>query len=155
MVEAVAIPVGLFAFAWTSAPSVHWAVSIVLFSSFGFGIVPVFYVLLFYLIDSYTIYTASVLAATEMLRALVGTASSLSTTQMFHNLGIQWATSIPAFLAVICMPFPFVLYRYGAIVRSKCKYAQEAAEISTQMETQLVNNDVLTRTNAAEKLQTV
>jgi hypothetical protein len=41
---------------------------------------------------------------------------------MYHNLGIHWASSIPAFLTLLCMPFPLIMYRYGEAVRMKCKY---------------------------------
>lgn len=40
--------------------------------------------------------------------------------------GIHWASSIPAFLALACVPFPFLFYKYGAAVRSRCKYAAES-----------------------------
>lgn len=73
-VGAVALPIGLFAFAWTNSPSIHWAASIILSAPFGFGCVLVFLPCPNYLIDSYTIYVASVLGAAAMLRAFSGTA---------------------------------------------------------------------------------
>jgi hypothetical protein len=45
---------------------------------------------------------------------------------MYNSLGIHWASSIPAFLAVACLPFPFLFYKYGFSIRQKCKYAAEA-----------------------------
>jgi len=54
------------------------------------------------------------------------TPSSHSTfSQMYNNLGIHWASMIPAFLALACVPFPFVLYKYGPAIRTRCKYAAE------------------------------
>jgi len=38
----IAIPVGMFWFAWTNSPSVHWIVSIIAGAPFGFGVVLVF-----------------------------------------------------------------------------------------------------------------
>ena len=46
---------------------------------------------------------------------------------MYQNLGIHWASSIPAFLALMCAPFPFLFYKYGKEIRLKCKFAAEAA----------------------------
>lgn len=126
-VGAIALPIGMFAFAWTNSPSIHWSASIILAAPFGFGTVLVFISILVYLLDSYTIYAASVLAAGAILRALVGMAFPLFTVQMYHNLGIHWAASIPAFLTLACLPFPFVMYRYGDRIRMKCKYSQESA----------------------------
>jgi hypothetical protein len=48
---------------------------------------------------------------------------------MFHNLGIHWASCIPAFLALACVPFPFLFYRFGAQIRKKCKFAAEAEKL--------------------------
>lgn len=59
-----------------------------------------------YLIDSYTIYAASCLAANSVLRSMFGTIFPLFTTYMYQNLGIHWASSIPAFLALACVPMP-------------------------------------------------
>ena len=52
---------------------------------------------------------------------------------MYQNLGIHWASSIPAFLALMCVPFPFLFYKYGEKIRMKCKYAAEAAEALERM----------------------
>ena len=48
---------------------------------------------------------------------------------MYKDLGIHWASSIPAFLALACVPFPFLFWKYGAKIRAKCEYAAEAAEV--------------------------
>lgn len=45
---------------------------------------------------------------------------------MFEALGIHWASSIPAFLALACIPFPFLFYKYGPAIRKRCKYAAQA-----------------------------
>lgn len=134
IVGAIVLPVGMFAFAWTNYPNIHWSVSIILSAPFGFGCVLVILPMINYLIDSYTVYAASVMAAGAVIRAITGAAFPLFTSQMYHNLGIHWASSIPAFLTLICMPFPFVMYRYGARLRLKCKYASEAAEMLKQMQ---------------------
>ena len=103
----------------------------------------VFIALLNYLIDTYVIYAASVLAANSVLRSLFGAIFrksfldqcynlifaivALFTTQMFHNLGIHWAASIPAFLALLCMPIPYIFWKYGDTIRGWSKYSAEAA----------------------------
>jgi len=122
----ICLPIGLFWFAWTNSPSVHWAASMAAGIPFGFGMVLVFLSIMNYLIDSYTIFAASVLAANSVLRSCFGAAFPLFTTQMYGTLGIHWASSIPAFLALACVPFPFLFYKYGEQVRLKCKYAAEA-----------------------------
>ena len=126
MIASLALPIGLFWFAWTNSPSIHWMVSIAAGIPFGFGMVLVFLCVFNYLIDAYTIFAASVLAANSLLRSLFGFAFPLFTTQMFENLGIHWASSVPAFLALACVPFPFILYKKGLSIRKHCKYSAES-----------------------------
>ncbi|KAJ5917355.1 hypothetical protein N7466_010909 [Penicillium verhagenii] len=126
MVASVAIPIGLFWFAWTNYPSIHWSVSIIAGAPFGFGMVLVFLGIMNYLIDAYTIFAASVLAANSVLRSCFGAAFPLFTTYMYDNLGIHWASCIPAFLALACVPFPFLFYKYGAAIRKRCKFAAQS-----------------------------
>jgi hypothetical protein len=82
IIGAVALPIGLFWFAWTNSPSVHWIVSIIGTAPFGFGMVLVFLGCMNYLIDAYTIYAASVLAANSVLRSIFGAVFPLFTTYM-------------------------------------------------------------------------
>jgi MFS family permease len=133
IVGAVALPIGLFWFAWTNAPSIHWIVCVIGTAPFGFGMVIVFLSCMNYLIDAYTIYAASVLAANSVLRSLFGAAFPLFTSQMYATLGIHWASSIPAFLALACLPFPFLFYKFGEQIRLKCKYAAQAHEAMQQL----------------------
>jgi multidrug resistance protein len=133
MPGAIALPIGMFWFAWTNYPSIHWSICIIGTTPFGFGMVLVFLSQMNYLIDSYTIYAASVLAANSVLRSLFGAAFPLFTTQMYARLGIHWASSIPAFLALACTPFPFLFYKYGEPIRLECKYAAQAAAVMQDM----------------------
>ncbi|OJD35687.1 mfs multidrug transporter [Diplodia corticola] len=138
LLGSVAMPIGLFWFAWTNSPSVHWIVSIAAGAPFGFGMVLVFLSIMNYLIDAYLIFAASVLAANAVLRSLFGAAFPLFTTYMYADLGIHWASSIPAFLALACVPFPFLFYKYGPAIRSRCKYAAQAAAFLEKLKGQAV-----------------
>lgn len=125
----VLLPVGLFWFAWTNGPEVHWVVPILASTVFAAGLVVVFLALLTYLLDSYTVFAASAMAASAVLRSLFGAAFPLFTPYMYQNLGIHWASMVPAFLALACTPVPLLFYWYGARIRSRCRYAAEAAEV--------------------------
>ncbi|KAF7948368.1 uncharacterized protein EAE97_003779 [Botrytis byssoidea] len=141
LIGSICLPVGLFWFAWTNSPSVHWIVSIIGTAPFGCGMVLVFLSVMNYLIDAYVLYAASVLAASSVLRSLFGAAFPLFTTYMYNNLGIHWASSIPAFLALACVPFPFLFYKYGASIRMKCKFAAEAARVLAEIRGASSNED--------------
>ncbi|PTU23071.1 hypothetical protein P175DRAFT_0507816 [Aspergillus ochraceoroseus IBT 24754] len=138
MLASVAIPVGLFWFAWTNYPSIHWMASIAAGAPFGFGMVLVFLSIMSYLIDTYTIFAASVLAANSVLRSIFGAVFPLFTTYMYQNLGIHWASSIPAFLALACVPFPFLFYKYGSAIRLRCKYAAQSDAFMRKMMQQMI-----------------
>jgi hypothetical protein len=137
IIGGIVLPIGLFWFAWTNYPSIHWIVSIMAGAPFGFGMVLVFLGIMNYLIDAYTIFAASVLAANSVLRSLFGAAFPLFTTQMYNNLGIHWASTVPAFLALACVPMPFLFYKYGAQIREKCKFAAESAAFMQRMQKQV------------------
>lgn len=128
MPGALTIPISQFWFAWTNYPSIHWSVCIIGTAPFGFGVILIYLGIMNYLIDSYTIYAASVLAANTVLRSIFGAIFPIIATWMYDGIGIHWAPSIPAFLSVLCMPFPFLFYKYGASVRQRCKYAAESNE---------------------------
>lgn len=138
-VGAVLIPIGLFWFAWTNMDPVHWIVPIIGSAFFSAGLVLVFLSLMNYLIDSYVVFAASTLAANAVLRSLFGAAFPLFTTYMYQNLGLHWASSIPAFLSLACVPFPFFFIRYGKQIRMRCKFAAEAAVILSRMRAQHEN----------------
>lgn len=55
---------------------------------------------------------------------------------MYKSLGIHWASSIPAFLALAFTPFPFLLYKYGPLIRARCKYSAEAQAMMKQLQGQ-------------------
>jgi hypothetical protein len=126
ILASIAIPIGLFWFAWTNSPSIHFMACTAAGVPFGFGLVLIVLGILNYLIDAYTFYAASVLAANSVLRSLFGAAFPLFTSYTYEALGIHWASSIPAFLALACAPFPFLFYKYGAAIRARCKYAAES-----------------------------
>ena len=148
---AVAIPIGMFWFAWTNYPSIHWISPVLAGVPFGFGFTVVFLAVTNYLVDSYTIFAASALAANTVLRSLFGAAFPLFTVDMYDALGIHWATTVPAFAALVCVPFPFIFYKYGARIRSKCVYAAQSEAVMTQLRAKAVRAQDLQTGEVGEK----
>ncbi|RFU29946.1 hypothetical protein B7463_g6396, partial [Scytalidium lignicola] len=120
---AVLVPIGLFMFAWTTYPSVHWIVPIVGSAIFGMGTILVFTGIFTFLVDAYPLYAASSLAANSFARSSFGAAFPLFGVQMYHKLGDQWASSLLAFLTVAMMPFPYLFFKYGKQLRGKSRFA--------------------------------
>jgi len=142
MIGAVAFPIGMFWFAWTTSPSVHWISPILAGVPFGFGLNLMFLGITNYLIDAYTIFAASVLAANTVLRSLFGAAFPLFTRDMYSSLGTQWASSVPAFLALSMLPAPFIIYKYGAQIRQRCVYASEAEKAMAALRSKAAQNEI-------------
>jgi len=75
-----------------------------------------------YLVDTYLIYSASALAGHTIIRTATGAAFPLFTTQMFVNLGINWAATLLGGIALLLAPMPFLFYKYGARIRSMSSF---------------------------------
>ena len=126
LLASVVLPLGLFLFAWLNDPKFPWILCLIASAPVGFGMVLIFLSLTNYLIDSYLIYSASVLAAASVLRSLFGAIFPLFTPRLYESLGIHWASSVPAFLSLFFLPAPFFFYKYGARIRARCPYAAQA-----------------------------
>jgi len=119
------LPISLFWFAWTSYKSVHWIVPIIASGFFGLGIYIVILAILNYVVDSYQTYSASALAGVILIRNLVGAGFPLFATQMYEKLGLEWASSLLAFLSIIMIPIPFLWFYRGETLRLKSPWARE------------------------------
>lgn len=123
MVSCWCIPIGLFIFAWTSYPRLHWAGPALGGFPVGFGFIFLYNSANNYLVDSYQHQAASALAAKTCIRSFWGAAVVLFTEQMYDRLGDQWASTLLAFLGLACCGIPFLFWRYGERIRARSKYA--------------------------------
>lgn len=123
MIGCWTVPIGLFAFAWSSYPHVSWAGPC--FSGFacGFGFNCLYNPANNYIVDSYQHYAASALAAKTFVRSIWGACVPLFTIQMYHKLGYEWASTLMAFISLACCVIPFLFYIYGARIRKRSKFA--------------------------------
>jgi MFS family permease len=128
MVGSCLLPIGLFWFAWTARPSVHFMVPIVALAFFGAGNLLVFDAAVLYLIDCYGAGgSASAMSANNLLRYLLASVFPLFTVQMFERLGNGWAGSLLGFIALGLMPVPWVFYRYGKQLRGRSSFETSKA----------------------------
>ncbi|KAL5333439.1 MFS general substrate transporter [Aspergillus crustosus] len=96
MVGAPLVTLGLFIFAWTIYPHVHWIVPIIGIYAGVFS----------FLVDCYPTYAASALSANSFARSSFARVFPLFGIQMYNNLGHHWATTLLAFSTLIMAPFP-------------------------------------------------
>ena len=130
MLGAAALPVGLFWFAWTNAPELPFMICVSAGTLFGFGMVLLYMSLTNYIVDAYLGYAASALAASTVLRSIAGAIFPLFTADMYDSLGIHWASSVPAFLALVFIPCLFMFYKWGDKLRGMTRFGAEAASMA-------------------------
>ncbi|TKX20853.1 MFS transporter-like protein 128 [Elsinoe australis] len=118
-IASIAMPVGELWFAWTCTPNVHWIVPIIAGIPFGAGCSCIFIYASNYLVYSYGIYAASALAGNAVLRSILGATLPLAGPALYRAMGSNWAGTFLAALEFICIPIPFIFYRYGAKIRMK------------------------------------
>jgi len=90
---------------------------------FGYGLVTIFTMTFLYTVFVYQMHTASALAFMTSVRYIIAGALIPASVPMYEELGPHKALTIPAALATIMAPVPFVLYKYGHKIRGMSKIA--------------------------------
>lgn len=115
------IPAGELIFAFTCKSSVFWLVPILAGIPFGMGNGAVFIYSSNYIVGSYGIYAASALAGNTFIRSIFGGCLPLAGRAMYKSLGPTWSGLMLGLLELLCVPIPFVFYKYGHLIRSKSR----------------------------------
>lgn len=124
MGSSILFPAGLLIYGWTAEYKTHWIGPNIGAALFAAGAMGTFLVCQSYLVDVLPLYAASVLAAAVLVRSLGGFGFPLFAPTMYSALGQGWGNTILALVsAVIGIPAPYVLYRYGPLLRAKSRYA--------------------------------
>ncbi|GAA6019837.1 hypothetical protein JCM10207_003716 [Rhodosporidiobolus poonsookiae] len=119
MAGGLAFPIGFFLLGWTPP-----AGQIVGLGFIGFAFLAIFQAGINYLLDAYTVYAASAVAANTFLRSIFAAALPLVAMPLYHNLGVGRACSLLGGIAAGLALVPFVFYKYGPKLRSMSKFAQ-------------------------------
>jgi MFS family permease len=123
--------ISLFWLGWTARESIPFYVPMLAGIPFGIGFILIFMALLNYLADAYEIFAASAMAATSCCRSLAGAVLPFSTTVMYNNLGVAWASSLLALLSLVMCVIPFIFMWKGYVLRAGspfCLYLREMKE---------------------------
>lgn len=121
---AILVPVGLFIYGWTAENRTIWIAPDIGAAVFAAGMVVGFQSIQTYIVDAYTRYAASALAAATVLRSLAGFGFPLFSSYMYDALGYGWGNSLLAFIAIVVgWPAPFLLWKYGPLLRQKSPFA--------------------------------
>ncbi|KAF4982740.1 hypothetical protein FZEAL_1693 [Fusarium zealandicum] len=115
--------IGLFLFAWTARASIHWIVPTIGITIYGATVFIVMQCIFVYIPLSYPMYAASLFAANDFFRSALACGSVLFAQPLFDNLGVAKGTSLLGGLSVIGIVGIWLLYFYGARLRSLSKFA--------------------------------
>ncbi|OGE49115.1 hypothetical protein PENARI_c023G08123 [Penicillium arizonense] len=118
------LPIALFWLGWSSKLSIHPVVPMMSGLFFGIGYILIFMAMINYLTDAYKQYSASAQAAASTLRSCLAVCLPLATNPMYGELGINWASSLLAFIAILLAVIPFVFIKYGQWIRSRSPFSQ-------------------------------
>lgn len=123
-VSSMFTPIGLFIYGWTAHYRTFWIGPDIGSAFIAAGIVLGFQSMQTYVVDAYTRFAASGIAATTVLRSLAGFGFPLFAPYMYSALGIGWGNSLLGFIAVGAGGIsPFLLWRYGEKLRAKSTFA--------------------------------
>ncbi|KAE8367279.1 major facilitator superfamily domain-containing protein [Aspergillus caelatus] len=116
---AIAIPIGFFIYGWTVQYHVDSVVPIFATGIVGFGVMFTFIPFNVYMIDAYTKYAASAIAAGNILRSLSAALLPLVGVPLYSKLGYGWGNALLAFITLGLGAMSLLFRRYGEEWRRK------------------------------------
>ena len=121
---AIMVPVGLALYGWSAQYKMPWIVPNIGTAIFAAGNQLVFQNCQTYIVDAYTRYAASAIAATAVFRSLGGFAFPLFAPAMYKALGYGWGNSVLSFAGIaVGLPVPFILWWFGESLRKRSTFA--------------------------------
>ncbi|KAL6692409.1 MFS general substrate transporter [Trichoderma pleuroticola] len=104
------LPIGLFIFAWTANPSIHW-------------VIPLIGSLFIYIPLSYPKYAASLFARNSIWRSGIAGGAVVFSRPLFINLGVDKGVTVFAGLSVMGIFGTVAIYIFGKRLRARSKFA--------------------------------
>lgn len=122
----IILPIGLLLTGWCAQKGIHWVVTDIGIAFVGAGMILNFQAMQTYVVDTFTLYAASGLAAVSCLRSLAGFGFPLFAPSMYNKLGYGKGDTILAVIAIVLgCPAPFLFWKYGKAVRMKSRYTKK------------------------------
>jgi DHA1 family multidrug resistance protein-like MFS transporter len=118
------LPTGLFIFAWTSRPDVHWIAPLIGVVIFVIGTFFILQSIFVYIPLSYPKYAASLFAGNDLVRSSMAAGSILYARPLFVNLGVGKGVSVLAGLSTLGVFGMVAIYFWGKKLRARSKFAQ-------------------------------
>ncbi|KAM0551707.1 hypothetical protein ACHAPJ_008274 [Fusarium lateritium] len=128
----VGVTGGMFIYAWTSYPYIHWIAPSVGLCMVGMGTTAVVVSNINYLIDAYSLYAGSALGAVTLGENLGVAFLPLAASSMYTNLGFQWASSLLGFISLALAATPIAMFIWGKEIRARSPFMKSATVKATE-----------------------
>ncbi|RDW93826.1 MFS general substrate transporter [Aspergillus mulundensis] len=112
-VQSALLPIALFWFAGTLAPSVHWTLPTLAIGCATMGLFSIYLAVFNYLTDTYGPYASSALAAQSFCRNMFAGTFPLFAEAMFRRLTFAGASSLLGGISLLLTMVPWALIFYG------------------------------------------
>jgi hypothetical protein len=116
------MPTGLIIYGWATEKGIHWIVPQIGTAIIGLGMISILMCIQTYLVDAFTIYAASAIAANAVLRSLLGALLPLCGLQVYDALGLGWGNTMLGLIALGLAPIPILFGVYGERMRTSKRF---------------------------------
>ncbi|KAB8289973.1 hypothetical protein EYC80_010300 [Monilinia laxa] len=123
MYGACFLPIGLFIYSFTQYGFITWVAPAIALAPICMGIFFIFESTYSYTADCYGENSSSAIAGQGLMRNALGAVAPLFASQFFHNVGSQYAGLILAIAGTALTFIPFIMYKYGHLLRARSKLA--------------------------------
>lgn len=120
--------ISLFWLGWTNYPSISYWSGYAAIVVFGFSMTAIFVSSYIYIINSYGTWSSSALGSITLARYFVSSGMVVASRPMYEGIGVHWTLTLLGALGAILVPTPYLIYRYGEVIRRKSKFAVGGTE---------------------------
>lgn len=129
---AVALPIGLFIYSFTQYGFLPWIGPTIALAPIAIGIFFIFESTYSFTSDCYGENSSSAIAGQGLMRNTLGAVAPLFATAFFKNLGSQYAGLMLSLFGTVLTFIPFVMFKYGHVLRARSKLARDMKGDQTQ-----------------------
>jgi DHA1 family multidrug resistance protein-like MFS transporter len=122
MVASPFFAISIFWLAWTSYKSISYWSAYASTILFGYSLTAIFVSSYSYIINIYGTWSSSALGSVNMARYLVAAGMVVAARPMYQGVGVHWSLTFLGCLGVVCLPVPWLIYRYGKTLREKSEF---------------------------------
>ncbi|EIW79249.1 MFS multidrug transporter [Coniophora puteana RWD-64-598 SS2] len=136
--------IGLFGFAWTTLPNVHWIASMVFTAIIGIANYSIYMATIDYMICAYGPYSASATGGNGFSRDFLAGVLTLPATPFFQNVSkthaVNYACTILGCIAFLVTIPVYIFYFYGEWFRKRSPFACSLADAAKENEMRRVES---------------